>query len=59
MIAQRATAPYDMSCTTCGRTWTPPNARGKDHPTASSLDREALAHWQECDARAQLREGNG
>lgn len=48
MIRQCALPPHTMTCDRCGASWRPSNARGREHPTASSLDREALQHWMDC-----------
>ena len=52
-IIQTATPPYSAYCMACGATWEARNARGKDHPTDSTLDREAEQHWATCSGRRQ------
>lgn len=50
-ITQDGMPPYRMHCHACGLTWEPPNARGKDHPTEASLDRETKRHLDSCPAK--------
>lgn len=40
-----------LRCTVCGAEWRPANARGKAHPTDSSVDREVKAHFATCPER--------
>ena len=47
MLHQDALPPYTFTCR-CGASWLPGNARGKQHPTAASLQREAEEHFKQC-----------
>jgi hypothetical protein len=51
-IHQDGLKPWTNHCYMCNETWQPPNARGKDQPTAASLDRAAKQHWTVCPDRS-------